>query len=101
MSKIGKKSIILPKDTTVKVEGDKLTINGPKGSKILFISEKIFVTKINDKNEFQISPKDKETDNKTSLLWGTYRSLINNAIIGVSVGHEKRLELNGVGFRAN
>ena len=48
MSKIGKKSIILPKDTTVKVEGDKLTINGPKGSKILFISEKVFVTKIND-----------------------------------------------------
>ena len=101
MSKIGKKSIIMPKDTTIKVEGDKLTINGPKGSKILFISEKIFVTKINDKNEFQISPKNKETNNKTSLLWGTYRSLINNAITGVSVGHEMILELNGVGFRAN
>ena len=35
------------------------------------------------------------------LLWGTYRSLINNAVIGVSSGHEKILELNGVGFRAN
>ena len=35
------------------------------------------------------------------MLWGTYRSLINNAIIGVSTGHEKILELNGVGFRAN
>ena len=34
-------------------------------------------------------------------MWGTYRSLINNAIKGVSVGHEKILELNGVGFRAN
>ena len=47
MSKIGKKSIILPKDTTVKVEGDKLTVNGPKGSKILFISEKICKPLIN------------------------------------------------------
>jgi large subunit ribosomal protein L6 len=34
-------------------------------------------------------------------MWGTYRSLINNAVIGVSAGHEKILELNGVGFRAN
>ena len=34
-------------------------------------------------------------------MWGTYRSLINNAIKGVSIGHEKTLELNGVGFRAN
>ena len=34
-------------------------------------------------------------------MWGTYRSLINNAVIGVSTGHEKILELNGVGFRAN
>ena len=38
---------------------------------------------------------------KHQLLWGTYRSLINNAVIGVSKGHEKILELNGVGFRAN
>ena len=34
-------------------------------------------------------------------MWGTYRSLINNAVLGVSSGHEKILELNGVGFRAN
>ena len=34
-------------------------------------------------------------------MWGTYRSLINNAITGVSIGHEKILELSGVGFRAN
>ncbi len=34
-------------------------------------------------------------------MWGTYRSLVNNAVIGVTQGHEKKLELNGVGFRAN
>ena len=40
-------------------------------------------------------------DKKTSILWGTYRSLVNNAVEGVSKGHEKILELNGVGFRAS
>ena len=101
MSKIGKKNITLPKDTSIKIEGDKIIVTGPKGNKSLFISEKMFSSKINEKNEFQILPINKETDQKTQLLWGTYRSLINNAVIGVSSGHEKILELNGVGFRAN
>ena len=73
MSKIGKKNIILPKDTSIKIEGDKLTVTGPKGNKILFINEKIFSSKINDKNEFQILPINKKIDHKTQLLWGTYR----------------------------
>ena len=100
MSKIGKKNIVLPKDTSIKVEGEKLTVTGPKGNKILFINEKMFSSKTNDNNEFQILPINKKIDHKTQLLWGTYRSLINNAVIGVSKGHEKILELNGVGFRA-
>ena len=101
MSKIGKKNIVLPKETSIKIEGDKITVTGPKGNKSLFINEKIFSSKVNEKNEFQINPKNKSADHKTMLLWGTYRSLINNAVIGVSSGHEKILELNGVGFRAN
>ena len=43
----------------------------------------------------------KNIDKKTSIMWGTYRSLINNAVLGVSVGHEKILDISGVGFRAN
>ena len=101
MSKIGKKNIVLPKDTSIKVEGEKLTVTGPKGNKILFINEKMFSSKTNDNNEFQILPINKKIDHKTQLLWGTYRSLINNAVTGVSTGHEKILELSGVGFRAN
>ena len=100
MSKIGKKNITIPKDSSVKIEGANLTIKGPKGSKTLTINDKIFSSKLNE-NAFQILPLDKKIDKKTSILWGTYRSLINNAITGVSVGHEKILELNGVGFRAN
>ena len=100
MSKIGKKNITIPKDSSVKIEGANLTIKGPKGSKTLTINDKIFSSKLNE-NAFQILPLDKKIDKKTSIMWGTYRSLINNAITGVSVGHEKILELNGVGFRAN
>ena len=98
MSKIGKKNILLPKDTTIKVEGEKITVNGPKGSKVLFIDDQLFSSKVNEKNEFLISPLNK--DKSASTMWGTYRSLINNAILGVTKGHEKNLELNGVGFKA-
>ena len=100
MSKIGKKNIIIPKESSIKIEGPNLTIKGPKGSKTLSINDKIFSSKLNE-NAFQILPLNKKIDKKTSIMWGTYRSLINNAITGVSTGHEKVLELNGVGFRAN
>ena len=100
MSKIGKKDILLPKDTSIKIEGDKITVTGPKGNKSLFINEKIFSSKVNEKNEFQINPINKTVDHKTQLLWGTYRSLINNAVIGADVGFTKVLELTGVGYRA-
>ena len=100
MSKIGKKNIIIPKDSSIKVEGANVTITGPKGTKKLTINDKIFSSKLNE-SEFKILPLEKKIDKKTSILWGTYRSLINNAITGVSSGHEKILELNGVGFRAN
>ena len=100
MSKIGKKNIIIPKESSIKIEGSNLTITGPKGSKTLTINDKIFSSKLHD-SEFKIEPLEKKVDKKTSIMWGTYRSLINNAITGVSRGHEKILELNGVGFRAN
>ena len=100
MSKIGKKNIIIPKESSIKIEGGNLTISGPKGSKTLTINDKIFSSKLNE-NEFQILPLNKKIDVNTSVMWGTYRSLINNAVKGVSIGHEKVLELNGVGFRAN
>ena len=101
MSKIGKKNIVVPKESSVKIDGSNLTIKGPQGTKLLTINDKIFSSKINEKNEFQIVPLNKKVDKKTSILWGTYRSLINNAVRGVSQGHEKILQLSGVGFRAS
>ena len=100
MSKIGKKNMAIPKDSSIKIEGSNLTISGPKGTKKLSINDKIFSSKLIE-NEFKLEPLEKKINKKISILWGTYRSLVNNAITGVSKGHEKILELSGVGFRAN
>jgi large subunit ribosomal protein L6 len=102
MSKIGKKNITIPKDSSLKSENGVITITGPKGSKQLSINDKIFSAKVNENNEFNIMPLiTKNVDKKTSIMWGTYRSLINNAVLGVSIGHQKILDITGVGFRAN
>ena len=100
MSKIGKKNIIIPKESSIKIEGSNLTISGPKGTKKLTINDKIFSSKLVE-GKFELKPLEKKIDKKTSIMWGTFRSLVNNAVTGVSAGHEKILELSGVGFRAN
>ena len=98
MSKLGKKPMTIPKDTKVKVESGKLILTGPKGSKELTLNDKIFTATVSDdKNLILKLIKKNESSNR---LWGTTRSIINSAIIGVSQGYEKILELNGVGFRA-
>ena len=99
MSKLGKKPITIPKETTVKVESGKLILTGPKGSRKLSINDKIFSTTISEDNNLIIKLiKKNESLNK---IWGTTRSIIANALIGVTSGHEKILELSGVGFRAS
>ena len=99
MSKLGKKPISIPKDTKVKVESGKLVMIGPKGSRELTINDKIFTTTVSDDNSINLKQNNK--NDNSSIMWGTTRSIINNAIIGVSTGHNKTLELTGVGFRAN
>ena len=99
MSKLGKKTITIPQDTKVVVESGKLIMTGPKGTRELTINDKIFTATIsNDKN---LTLKENNKTETSKIMWGTTRSIINTAIIGVSTGHEKILELNGVGFRAN
>jgi len=99
MSKLGKKPISIPKDTKVKVESGKLVMTGPKGSRELTINDKIFTTTVSD--DSSISLKQNNKNDNSIAMWGTTRSIINSAIIGVSTGHNKTLELTGVGFRAN
>ena len=98
MSKLGKKPIAIPKNTKVKVESGKLILTGPKGSKELNINEKIFSTSISENNNLILKLIKK--NERANVMWGTTRSIVNSAIIGVSIGYEKILELIGVGFRA-
>jgi|TARA_Y100000310_G_scaffold329353_1_gene399021 large subunit ribosomal protein L6 len=98
MSKLGKKPIIIPKDTKIKLEGGRLILTGPKGSKELSLNDKIFTATIVDDQSLILKLIKKNED--SNILWGTTRSIINSAVIGVSSGYEKILELNGVGFRA-
>ena len=99
MSKLGTKAIQIPKETTVKISNGKLTLNGPKGTKELTINDKIFSAKISKENSLLIEPTSKSEEIKR--IWGTTRSILNSAIIGVSKGHEIILEMSGVGYRAS
>ena len=96
MSKLGKKPIKIPKDTKAKYESGKLVLTGPKE---LTINDKIFSTSISEDNNIVLKLIIK--NESSNIMWGTTRSIINSAVIGVTSGHEKILELNGVGFRAN
>ena len=98
MSKIGKKPIQIPKKTTIKVENGKLILTGPKGSKKLSLNDKIFTASISGDNNLILKLIKKNDTSK--ILWGTTRSIINSALIGVATGYEKKLELTGVGYRA-
>ena len=98
MSKLGKKPIAIPKETKVKLENGRLILTGPKGSKELSINDKIFSTTISKDNNLILKLIKK--NESTNIMWGTTRSIIKNALVGVTLGHEKILELTGVGFRA-
>ena len=98
MSKIGKISISIPEKVKVVLSGNLLNIEGPICKKSLNIDIDMFELKIDDGKSVSIKPKN--INQETKRLWGMNRSLVNNAIIGASVGYSKTLELSGVGYRA-
>ena len=98
MSKIGKINISIPEKVKVLLSGSSINIEGPIGKKSLSIDLEMFDLNISDGKEVSIKPK--KINQISKRLWGMNRSLINNAIIGASVGYKKTLELSGVGFRA-
>ena len=98
MSKIGKKKIIIPQEVKVSINGDNLDIKGPNGNKKFNLDTKLFEVKISENNELSIKPK--QMNDNIKKMWGTNRSLLNNAVIAVNKGYEKVLEMTGVGYRA-
>lgn len=96
MSRIGNKPITVPDNVEVKIDGQKVTVKGPKGTLERKIHENMKVT-LEDK-VLKVTRPDDEPANRS--LHGLTRTLINNMIEGTVNGFEKKLEINGVGYRA-
>ncbi|MCQ2332045.1 MAG: 50S ribosomal protein L6 [Paludibacteraceae bacterium] len=97
MSRIGKLPIHLPKGVDVKVDGNIITVKGPKGELKQEINPNISVKVDNGVCTVE-RPND---ERQIRAMHGLYRALLNNMVIGVSEGYKKTLELVGVGYRAN
>lgn len=98
MSRLGKLPIKMPAGTGARIEGGFIFVKGPKGelSQELHDLAQVEVAE----GEIRVSIKNQEVK-KEKAFWGLYRSLINNMVIGVNEGFEKKLEIVGVGFRAS
>jgi large subunit ribosomal protein L6 len=96
MSRIGKLSIAIPKDVEASIEDQNIKISGPYGKLSKQISSLFLIQK--NSQEIKIFPK--ESSRKSREMYGLYRTLINNMIIGVSNKFERKLEIKGVGYRS-
>jgi len=96
MSRIGKLPIALPAGIEAKVEGTKLIIKNSKETKELETFGRVSIEIVDNSIVFKRVGEDKQS----SAFWGTYRSLANNMVVGLDKGFEKKLEFNGVGYRA-
>ncbi|MEW8690529.1 MAG: 50S ribosomal protein L6 [Candidatus Thiodiazotropha endolucinida] len=96
MSRVAKSPITLPSGVTVKKSEQSLSVKGPKGEMAMEIHPSIDVSE--EENSLKVAPK-----NEDKAVWamaGTMRALVNNMVTGVSQGFEKKLQLVGVGYRA-
>ena len=98
MSRIGKQFITIPNKVTVKLDGQKIFIDGPKGSLSRILPSLICCTFEEKENKLFLE-KAKETK-LSRALYGLSRTLVANMIQGVSLGFQKKLQITGVGYRA-
>lgn len=94
MSRVAKNPVVLPKGVEVKLDGSNVTVKGGKGSLDFVLSNGISI----DVNEGEAVVSWANEENRA--MAGTTRALLNNMVVGVSAGWEKKLILNGVGYRA-
>ena len=98
MSRIGKQSITVPKQVKVKLDGQKISVEGPKGSLSRILPPLICCTLNEEEGKLFI---EKAQDTKLSqALYGLTRTLVANMVMGVSEGFDKKLQITGVGYRA-
>jgi large subunit ribosomal protein L6 len=96
MSRVGKKAIAIPEKTQVSQKADVLTVKGPKGT----LTRQIHPGVKLDIGDSEIKAVIDNQDRKSRALQGLVRSLVANMITGVSVGFERNLQINGIGYRA-
>ncbi len=97
MSRLGKKPIQIPVGVEIKVEGQKMIIKGPKGELTREIRPEIKV----EVKENQILVSQQIETKESQAFWGSIRAILNNLIKGVTEGYEKKLEIEGLGYKAN
>jgi large subunit ribosomal protein L6 len=96
MSRVGKKPVAIPSGVTASVEGQTIKVKGPKGALSLVLHGDV-AAKV-EGSEVKVDPR---SDTKRArAMWGTYRSLLANVMVGVTKGFERKLEITGVGYRA-
>ena len=96
MSRIGKRTIAIPKGVTVNIDGQTIVVKGPKGERSWTVAEEIEVTQGDD--GLSLAPR--ADTQRARAMWGLSRTLVDNMVIGVTDGFERTLELVGVGYRA-
>lgn len=97
MSRIGKKPIVLPEGVEAEVKGGKVLVKGPRGSLSLQLRPEVKVELKEGKIIVSLAKRTK----KSNALWGLTRALLANMVEGVVKGYEKKLEIKGLGFKAN
>jgi large subunit ribosomal protein L6 len=98
MSRIGKQFITIPEKVKVKLNGQKILVDGPKGSLSRILPSLVCCTL--DENSQKLFIEKTQDTKLSQALYGLSRTLVSNMVTGVSLGFEKRLEITGVGYRA-
>lgn len=96
MSRVGKHPVAVPSGVTCNVDGHRLRAQGQLGALDLTLMEEVTVTQ--EAGEIWVRPRDESI--RARMMWGTARTLVANLVTGVSQGFMRRLEINGVGYRA-
>lgn len=96
MSRIGKKPISIPDGVTATVDGQTVTAKGPKGELRFVVNDEVLVAL--DGGSVSVEPRNQSKDARSK--WGMSRTMISNIMQGVKQGFERKLEINGVGYRA-
>jgi large subunit ribosomal protein L6 len=96
MSRIGKKPVAVPAGVTAKVDGQLVTVKGAKGQLEFLVPDEVSVA--HEDNAIKVDPRN--DTKRARALWGTARARVNNIVVGVTKGFEKKLEITGVGYRA-